>query len=139
MAGTKSSQIAAQTTTSKDFRGSLRSAKKPVRNIASSKSPGRSSNQDFMSRKSLGPKQPQNQSQMKKYPELNFKTDADFPIKILDNMIQVEEQMANGFSLYNRGQNLKKSLINPERVKEYLGKMEKENSDVAAQQNKNEM
>lgn len=40
---------------------------------------------------------------MKKYPELNFKTDADFPIKILDNMIQVEEQMANGFSLYNRG------------------------------------
>ena len=47
--------------------------------------------------------------------------------------------MANGFSLYNRGQNLKKSLINPERVKEYLGKMEKENSDDAAPQSKNEM
>lgn len=37
------------------------------------------------------------------YPEMNFKVDGDFPIKILDNMIQVEEDMANGFSLYNRG------------------------------------
>jgi len=46
----------------------------------------------------------------------------EFPIKILDNMIQVEEEMAGGFSLYNRGNQLKKSLINPSRVKEYLTK-----------------
>ena len=32
-------------------------------------------------------------------------------------MIQVEEDMKNGFSMYNRGKHLKKSLINPERVK----------------------
>ena len=58
------------------------------------------------------------------YPEFNFKVDQDFPIKILDNMIQIEEDMANGFSLYNRGTHLKKSLIDPERVKEYLLKKE---------------
>jgi hypothetical protein len=34
--------------------------------------------------------------------------------------------MAHGFSMYNRGKNLKKSLINPSRVKEYLSKLEKE-------------
>lgn len=60
------------------------------------------------------------------YPQINFKVDADFPIKILDNMIQVEENMAGGFSLYNRGQNLKKSLIDPNRVKEYLLKKNKD-------------
>ena len=32
--------------------------------------------------------------------------------------------MAQGFSMYNRGMNLKKSLINPDRVKEYLVKVE---------------
>jgi len=37
------------------------------------------------------------------YPNINFKSDEDFAIKILDNMIQVEEEMANGFSMYNRG------------------------------------
>ena len=52
-----------------------------------------------------------------KYPSINFKTDEDFAIKILDNMIQVEEDMKNGFSMYNRGKHLKQSLINPERVK----------------------
>ena len=41
-------------------------------------------------------------------------------------MIQVEEEMAAGFSMYNRGQNLKKSLINPDRVKQYLAKVGKE-------------
>lgn len=50
------------------------------------------------------------------YPNIDFKTDEDFAIKILDNMIQVEEDM-NGFSMYNRGKNLKTSLINPERVR----------------------
>lgn len=58
------------------------------------------------------------------YPEINFKVDNEFAIKILDNIIQIEEEQNNGFSLYNRGQNLKKNLINPERVKEYLLKME---------------
>ena len=61
---------------------------------------------------------------------MNFKQDEDFAIKILDNMIQVEEDMAQGFSMYNRGKNLKKSLINPDRVKQYLQKVKdgKENS-----------
>ena len=40
-------------------------------------------------------------------------------------MIQVEEDMAQGFSMYNRGKNLKKSLINPERVRDYLTKVDK--------------
>ena len=62
---------------------------------------------------------------MTQYPSINFKTDEDFAIKILDNMIQVEEDMKNGFSMYNRGKHLKKSLINPERVKQYLKEVEK--------------
>jgi len=41
-------------------------------------------------------------------------------------MIQCEEDMQKGFSMYNRGKNLKKSLINPERVREYLMKVEKD-------------
>ena len=60
-----------------------------------------------------------------KYPTMDFKTDEDFAIRILDNMIQVEEDMKNGFSMYNRGKKLKKSLINPERVKEYLQAVER--------------
>ena len=60
------------------------------------------------------------------YPQIDFKVDDEFPIKILDNMIQVEEEMNAGFSLYNRGQKLKKSLIDPDRVKQYLQKMEQE-------------
>ena len=67
---------------------------------------------------------------MAQYPTIDFKGDEDFAIKILDNMIQVEEEMAAGFSMYNRGKNLKKSLINPERVKEYLQKVEKDKKDV---------
>ena len=34
--------------------------------------------------------------------------------------------MQQGFSMYMRGQKLKKCLINPDRVKEYLGRLEKE-------------
>lgn len=54
------------------------------------------------------------------YPKVEFKVDAAFPIRILDSMIDIEEKMQNGFSLYNRGENLKKSLIDPKRVKDYL-------------------
>ncbi len=54
------------------------------------------------------------------YPKIEFKVDCNFPIKILDSMIEIEERLQNGFSVYNRGDNLKKSLINPERVKKYL-------------------
>lgn len=54
------------------------------------------------------------------YPKIEFKVDCNFPIKILDSMIEIEERLQNGFSVYNRGENLKKSLINPERVKRYL-------------------
>jgi hypothetical protein len=68
-------------------------------------------------------KQPQ-LSAVKQYPQLNFKTDADFPIRILDGMIQIEEDQRNGFSLYNRGTNLKKCLINADRVREFLIKRE---------------
>jgi len=53
-------------------------------------------------------------------PDLNLKVDDDFPIRILDNMIQVEEDMKNGFSIYRRGNNLKKSLIDMDRVKGFL-------------------
>ena len=56
------------------------------------------------------------------YPKIEFKVDANFPIKILDGIIEVEEKMNDGFSIYNRGNDLKKSLINPERVKDYLTK-----------------
>lgn len=66
---------------------------------------------------------------VKQFPTLDFKGDEDFALKILDNMIQVEEDMTAGFSMYNRGKNLKKSLINPDRVKEYLQKLEKEKEE----------
>jgi len=35
-------------------------------------------------------------------------------------MIDIEEKMQGGFSLYNRGNNLIKSLISADRVKAYL-------------------
>ena len=47
--------------------------------------------------------------------------DYDLPIKILDNLIQVEEQMY-GFSLFNRGTDLKKSLIDPSKVRNFIDK-----------------
>lgn len=54
------------------------------------------------------------------YPQINFKVDSSFPIKILDGMIEIEEKMQAGFSLFNRGNNLVKSLISADRVKAYL-------------------
>ena len=57
---------------------------------------------------------------MMSYPQINFKVDSAFPIKILDGMIEIEEKMQGGFSLYNRGTNLTKSLISADRVKAYL-------------------
>lgn len=51
--------------------------------------------------------------------------DYEFPIKILDNLISVEEKMY-GFSLFNRGTDLKKSLIDPTKVKEFIEKHEQE-------------
>jgi hypothetical protein len=45
--------------------------------------------------------------------------DYEFPIKILDNLIKNEEE-AYGFSLFNRGQELKRSLIDTSKVKNYI-------------------
>ena len=45
--------------------------------------------------------------------------DYDFPIKILDNLIESEEQIY-GFSLFNRGIELKKSLIDTTKVKTFI-------------------
>ena len=50
---------------------------------------------------------------------LRMSQDMEFPIRILDNIISVEEQIY-GFSLFNRGESLKSSLIDPERVKAYI-------------------
>ncbi len=44
----------------------------------------------------------------------------EMPIRVLDSLIENEEKGNNGFSVYNRGQNLKKSLIDPKRVKEFV-------------------
>ena len=38
-------------------------------------------------------------------------------------MIQVEEQMSDGISMFSRGQHLKKGLIDLNRVKDYLEKI----------------
>jgi hypothetical protein len=59
---------------------------------------------------------------------VNKPLDYDFPIKILDNIIQVEEQMY-GFSLYNRGTDLKKSLIDPKKVKDFISKYKNTEGD----------
>ena len=45
--------------------------------------------------------------------------DYEFPIKILDNLIETEEQLY-GFSLFNRGLELKKSLIDTTKVKTFI-------------------
>ena len=44
----------------------------------------------------------------------------DMPIKVLDSLINNEELGNNGFSVYNRGQQLKTSLIDPARVKAFI-------------------
>jgi hypothetical protein len=40
----------------------------------------------------------------------------DLPIKILDRLIDREERTNEGFSLYQRGDNLRKNLIDKSRV-----------------------
>lgn len=50
----------------------------------------------------------------------------DMPIRVLDSIIQFEESGQNGFSVYNRGENLKKSLIDASRVKAFIVQQEKE-------------
>lgn len=50
---------------------------------------------------------------------MRMSQDLEFPIRILDNIISNEEHIY-GFSLFNRGESLKKSLIDPQRVKNYV-------------------
>jgi len=50
----------------------------------------------------------------------------DMPIRVLDSIIQNEEQTHQGFSVYNRGNDLKGSLIDATRVKSYIEKQERE-------------
>ena len=40
---------------------------------------------------------------MDQYPAMNFKSNQNDAIKVLDNMIQVEEKMADGISMFSRG------------------------------------
>lgn len=42
------------------------------------------------------------------------------PAKLLDGIIKYEKKLQNGFSLYNQGKQLKKSLICTENVRDYL-------------------
>ena len=44
----------------------------------------------------------------------------DMPIRVLDSLIENEEKKNNGFSVYNRGQQLKTSLIDADRVKVFV-------------------
>ena len=44
----------------------------------------------------------------------------DLPIRILDKMIANEEKTKEGFSVYNRGENLRNCLIDASRVKGYV-------------------
>ena len=43
--------------------------------------------------------------------------------RLLEDMISVEESMKNGFSVFHHSKQLQQSLIDPERVKEYLTKV----------------
>jgi hypothetical protein len=56
-----------------------------------------------------------------KNPEMN-----DMPIRILDTLIDNEEKGNNGFSVFNRGQQLKSSLIDASRVKAFVEQQERE-------------
>ena len=49
----------------------------------------------------------------------------DKSTKFLDNMIKVEEDQT-GYSMFNRGKSLKRSLIDPERVKKYLRQLKED-------------
>ena len=44
----------------------------------------------------------------------------DLPIRVLDALIDNEEKKNNGFSVYNRGLQLKTSLIDAGRVKAFV-------------------
>jgi len=44
----------------------------------------------------------------------------DMPIRVLDSLIENEERKNNGFSVYQRGQELKTSLIDADRVKVFV-------------------
>ena len=46
------------------------------------------------------------------YPKIEFKVDCNFPIKILDGMIEIEEKMQNGFTFYKTG--FLRQKLNPE-------------------------
>ena len=47
-------------------------------------------------------------------------TNGNTPMESLDKMIDFEENTHDGFSVFYKGQKLKKSLINPDRVKNFL-------------------
>jgi hypothetical protein len=49
----------------------------------------------------------------------------DLPIRMLDALIENEERKNNGFSLYNRGRELKSSLIDANRVKAFVQQQER--------------
>ena len=49
----------------------------------------------------------------------------DLPIRMLDALIENEERKNNGFSLYNRGLELKSSLIDADRVKAFVQQQER--------------
>ena len=40
--------------------------------------------------------------------------------KILDGLIEEEEKMTNGFTVFNRGSELQNSLISADKVKSYV-------------------
>ena len=44
----------------------------------------------------------------------------DLPIKVLDRLIANEEKMNDGFSLYNRGEQLKNCLIDATKVRTFI-------------------
>lgn len=48
------------------------------------------------------------------------------PIRVLDSLIENEERKNNGFSVYNRGFQLKTSLIDAERVKAFVQQQERQ-------------
>lgn len=50
----------------------------------------------------------------------------DLPIKVLDRLIANEEKLHDGFSLYNRGEELKNCLIDANKVRAFIQKQERE-------------
>ena len=52
----------------------------------------------------------------------------DFSIKLLDDIIQVEEDMY-GFSLYSRGNELKTSLFDVNKIKDFIKNKQSRDSE----------